>query len=275
MPELAYVDREMWEKIVLNLVSNAFKFTFEGLIEVRLRNAGAHFELTVRDTGIGIPAAELPKLFERFHRVADARGRTHEGSGIGLALVQDLVRCMAGWLKPRASMGKAQPSAFAFRSETIICKRKSDQVSGGRRPRSERSRSSRKPCAGFRTPPLMANTPFGMLLRASKPKASRLSAPRILLVDDSADMRDYLQRLLGDRYDVQVAGDGIAALEAIEKSLPDLVLSDIMMPQLDGLGLLARLRSNPHTSTLPIILVSARAGEELRMRDWRRARMTT
>ena len=106
MSEPAYVDREMWEKIVLNLVSNAFKFTFEGVIEVKLRNSGTHFELTVRDTGTGIPADELPKLFERFHRVAGARGRTYEGSGIGLALVQDLVRLHGGAVAAESTYGE-------------------------------------------------------------------------------------------------------------------------------------------------------------------------
>ena len=88
LAEPVYVDREMWEKIVLNLLSNAFKFTFEGEIAVRMRDAGDAVELTVSDTGIGIPPDELPRMFERFHRVENARGRSHEGSGIGLALVR-------------------------------------------------------------------------------------------------------------------------------------------------------------------------------------------
>ena len=96
LPEKVYVDREMWEKIVLNLLSNAFKFTFEGQIEVSLRCADSAVEMTVRDTGTGIPANEIPKLFERFHRVKGARGRSYEGSGIGLALVQELVHLHGG-----------------------------------------------------------------------------------------------------------------------------------------------------------------------------------
>jgi PAS domain S-box-containing protein len=266
MPELAYVDREMWEKIVLNLVSNAFKFTFEGLIEVRLRNAGAHFELTVRDTGIGIPAHELPKLFERFHRVADARGRTHEGSGIGLALVQDLVRLHGGAVSAESVYGRgatfrvriphgnshlpqAQIGSAVRRTSTAI----------GAQPFLEEALRW-LPDTGADSEHATWDASAG-----EQTEGEPAERARILLVDDSADMRDYLQRLLGDRYDVQVAGDGEAALAAIEKSLPDLVLSDIMMPRLDGLGLLARLRSNRHTSTLPIILLSARAGEESRV----------
>jgi signal transduction histidine kinase len=96
LPEPAFVDPEMWEKVVLNLVSNAFKFTLDGRIAVRLRAEGPHAVLSVADTGLGIPEAELPRLFERFHRVEGAQGRSFEGSGIGLALVQELVRLHGG-----------------------------------------------------------------------------------------------------------------------------------------------------------------------------------
>ena len=94
--EPVFVDRRMWEKVVLNLLSNAFKFTFEGEIEVGVRRTDHAAEVRVRDTGTGIPAEEMPRLFERFHRVENARGRTHEGSGIGLALVQELVKLHGG-----------------------------------------------------------------------------------------------------------------------------------------------------------------------------------
>jgi len=260
MPEPAYVDREMWEKIVLNLVSNAFKFTFEGGVQVRLRNDGAHFELTVRDTGAGIPADELPKVFERFHRVADARGRAHEGSGIGLALVQDLVRLHGGAVEAESVYGEGA----TFRVRIPIGK--------GHLPQAEVG------AASGRAPTAIGAQPFieeGLLwvpdssesddAAGDPPAGEKAARPRLLVVDDNADMRDYLRRLLGERYEVQAAEDGEAALAAIGKRTPDLVLSDIMMPRLDGLGLLARLRSDPRTSALPIILLSARAGEESRV----------
>ncbi len=104
--EQIFVDRGMWEKIVLNLISNAFKFTFEGSIAVSLRDAGDSVELRVRDTGVGIPAEELPRLFDRFHRIENSRSRTHEGSGIGLALVQELVKLHGGFVRVESVLGK-------------------------------------------------------------------------------------------------------------------------------------------------------------------------
>ncbi len=100
----------MWEKIVLNLLSNAVKHTFEGSISVRLRWFGDSVELAIEDTGVGIPHAELPRLFERFHRVKGAKSRTHEGTGIGLALVQELVLLHGGTIRVESEEGKAAPS---------------------------------------------------------------------------------------------------------------------------------------------------------------------
>jgi len=104
--EPVYVDRDMWEKIVLNLLSNAYKFTFAGSIDVSLREHGDRAELKVRDTGTGIPAAEIGRVFERFHRVEGARGRTQEGTGIGLALVQELVKLHGGTIRAASEEGR-------------------------------------------------------------------------------------------------------------------------------------------------------------------------
>jgi signal transduction histidine kinase/DNA-binding response OmpR family regulator/anti-sigma regulatory factor (Ser/Thr protein kinase) len=262
MSEPAYVDREMWEKIVLNLVSNAFKFTFDGVIEVKLRNSGTHFELTVRDTGTGIPADEVPKLFERFHRIAGARSRTYEGSGIGLALVQELVRLHGGTVTAESRYGEGAtfrvriPTGTSHLSQALI---------GSRAPQTSTAIGAQLfveealrwlPDTGTEDERVISEA-------AGEPtEGQEAGRPRVLLVDDNADMRDYMRRLLGTRYDVQVAEDGEAALAAVEKHPPDLVLSDVMMPRLDGLGLLTRIRSNPRINTLPIILLSARAGEE-------------
>ena len=261
--EPAYVDREMWEKIVLNIVSNAFKFTFDGGIAVELRNTGSHFELTVRDTGTGIPADELPKIFERFHRVEGARGRTHEGSGIGLALVQELVGLHGGTVAAESTYGEGT----TFRVGIPLGKGHLPQAQVGSAARQTSTAIGAQsfieealrwlPDAAADDEQVIWDVPAG-----APADAEPAGRPRILLVDDNADMRDYVRRLLATRYDVQTAEDGEEALVAVARRPPDLVLSDIMMPRLDGLGLLTRLRSNPRTSTLPIILLSARAGEE-------------
>jgi len=125
-----YVDRQMWEKIVLNLLSNAFKFTFAGEIAVSLRQRQNKVELTVRDTGIGIPSAELPRLFERFHRVEGARGRTQEGSGIGLALVQELVRLHGGQVQVESIEG--QGTTFTVTIPTGMAHLPSDRIQATR-----------------------------------------------------------------------------------------------------------------------------------------------
>src|SRR5207302_7639675 len=106
LPEPVFVDTEMWEKIVLNLLSNALKHTFEGSITVTLRWCGDCAKLAVKDTGAGIPETELPRLFERFHRVKGAKSRTHEGTGIGLALVQELVSLHSGAVSIESEEGK-------------------------------------------------------------------------------------------------------------------------------------------------------------------------
>src|SRR6202012_5434098 len=94
--EPVYLDHEMWEKVILNLLSNAVKFTFEGSIRVGVSRDETHAVITVTDTGIGVAAAEIPRLFDRFHRVETARARSTEGSGIGLALVKELVGLHGG-----------------------------------------------------------------------------------------------------------------------------------------------------------------------------------
>src|SRR3954447_4858441 len=115
LPAPVHVDRDMWEKIVLNLLSNAFKFTFDGEIEVRLRDTGEGVALSVRDTGVGIAPEDRSRIFERFHRVKVARARTHEGSGIGLALVQELVQMHGGRLDVESQLGAGTTFAIALR----------------------------------------------------------------------------------------------------------------------------------------------------------------
>jgi len=255
LPEPVYVDRDMWEKVVLNLVSNAFKFTLKGGIEVALRAVGRNAELTVRDTGAGIPPEEMPKLFERFHRVEGTPGRTQEGSGIGLALVQELARLHGGEVRAESELGRGTvffvtvPFGKAhLPAEHIGAARPLESPQIGAAPFVEEA---------LRWIP-DAREDGGQ----PQPTAGKGTRPRILLADDNSDMRDYIRRLLSPEYDVTTVADGAAALQAVRRERPDLVLTDVMMPVLDGFGLLRELRADPETRGLPIIMLSARAGEE-------------
>ena len=259
LPEPIYVDREMWEKIVLNLLSNAFKFTFEGEIAVILRPVGDQVELVVRDTGTGIPAAELPKLFERFHRVEGARGRSFEGTGIGLSLVQELVHLQGGAIAVDSTLSQGStfrvrlPMGTAHLANRLIESSAPTAIAAG-------AKSYVQEALGWLP---QENSQDNEALRLPKETDAQFSASaRILLVDDNPDMRNYLSRILSQFYEVELFADGETALAAAYARTPDLVLSDVMMPGMNGFELLRQLRSDPQTREIPILLLSARAGEE-------------
>ena len=263
--EPVHVDRDMWEKIVLNLLSNAFKFTHRGEIAVRVRRVGTRVELAVQDTGAGIPAEELPRVFERFHRVEGARGRTHEGSGIGLALVLELVKLHGGTIEVASEVGVGTTFTVALPLGTahLPADRLRDPRGDGAPVHAAAFVAEAQrwlPDAAEAEPPPAS---------AEGPPASAEVRARIVLADDNADMRDYLRRLLGARWDVEAVADGRAALAAARRRRPDLVVTDVMMPGLDGFGLLAALRSEEATRDLPVLVVSARAGEESRVEGLR------
>ena len=261
LDELIYVDPDMWEKIVLNLVSNAFKFTLSGRIEVELRKSGEQVVLTVRDTGVGIPAEELPRVFERFHRVHVSRGRTQEGSGIGLALVRELVKLHGGTVQVQST--PAEGSVF-----TVSLPRGKGHLPPDRINAARTMASTSLGVAPFVSEALRWLPPADGVdhtFAGTQHETAGEKRFRVLLADDNADMRDYVTRLLSDRYEVDAVADGQAAWIAVQQHIPDLVLSDVMMPLLDGFELLRRIRANPLTQEIAVVLVSARAGEEARI----------
>ncbi|MDF3070072.1 MAG: pleC [Polyangiaceae bacterium] len=267
LPEPVYVDPAQWEKIVLNLVSNAFKFTFEGGVEVALSWHGDHVELHVRDTGTGIPEEELPRVFERFHRVQGAEGRSYEGSGIGLSLVNELARLHGGTVRVESAPGRG--STFTVSVPVGKSHLPPDKVAAGLSPsvNDQALRGQLLEAKRWLKAQTMApSTPPPRLQRLSSPPHSVSgSRGRILVADDNSDMREYIERLLAPHWAVQVVPDGRAALDAARESPPDLVLSDMMMPGMDGVSLLNELRADERTNTIPVILISARAGEEARL----------
>ncbi len=268
LPSLVYVDRDMWEKIMLNLLSNAFKHTFAGRIAVRVYTSGRDAVLEVQDTGVGIEAEQLPRVFDRFHRVSSARSRTHEGTGIGLALVQELVKLHGGTIEVASEVGKG--TTFRVALPLGRAHLPANQVlADDTEPHVERPSSAVNRTAfveeALHWLPAESNGVASEVI-ASPARAPRVAPARILVADDNADMREYVARLLRQRgWQVDVVSDGQAALAAARREAPDLILSDVMMPGLDGFELLRALRADPAMRQLPVILLSARAGEDARV----------
>ena len=271
LAEPVYVDRDMWEKIVLNLVSNAFKFTMEGAIEVSLRSEHSMAVLRVRDTGVGISAEEMPRLFERFHRIQSQQSRTHEGSGIGLALVQELIRLHGGAVCAESRPGEG--TTFLVTLPLGKDHLPVERIGAGSIYAATSSGASPYVEEAMRWLPDEGSTELAVEPLPEQdlppvpfpPREAAEARPRILVADDNADMRQYVTRLLAEHYDVAAVPDGRKALQAAHERRPDLVLADVMMPNLDGLGLVRELRADSSLKTVPIILLSARACEESRV----------
>lgn len=254
------VDRDMWEKIVLNLISNAFKFTLKGFIRVALQREDDHILFTISDSGVGIEKSEQPKIFERFYRAEQTRGRSFEGSGIGLALTQELIKIHAGTIDFQSEIDKG--STFIIKLPIV------NNTTSGTHSDSTGEDNS-------------------MILRISQTALSEVKSwidddgqnsdevvglesnllpkDHILVVEDNKDMRGYIHSILSPKYRVSLANDGLEALEKIAKDPPNLILSDVMMPRLDGFRLIKTLRDNLKTKSMPVILLSARAGEEAKV----------
>jgi len=260
LPEPVYADRALWEKVVLNLLSNALKFTFEGSVRVAVRADGDRALVTVEDTGVGVPARELPRLFERFHRIDAPRARSTEGSGIGLALVKELVGMHGGTIT--ASSVEGAGTAFAV-SLPFGCRHLPDDAlvrEGEAGAEAGESAADAYVLEALRwlpdedrtAPPASAAEPPG-----------RVAPAHVLVVDDNADMREYLARLMrGAGHRVTAVSGGASALEAARTQQFDLVVSDVMMPGVSGLDLVSALRRTPQSADVPVLLLSARAGQE-------------
>ncbi|AUX48835.1 hypothetical protein SOCE26_103770 [Sorangium cellulosum] len=266
LQEPVYVDHEMWEKIVLNLISNAFKFTFEGEIAISLRWGGDHVRLEVRDTGTGIPAEELPRVFERFYRIHGARGRSHEGSGIGLALVRELVKFHRGDVQATSVFGRGSTFTVCIPAGSAHLPAEhtgAERELGMTAMTVQAFVEEASQWVSVDTSP--AAPPQGLPPSADDRRPPAGSAGHVLLVEDNPDMRSYLQHILATRWTVDAVESSEMALSVARERVPDLVLTDVMLPGLDGFGLLAALRADPRTQLVPVVLISARSGEESRV----------
>jgi signal transduction histidine kinase/DNA-binding response OmpR family regulator len=250
--EPVFLDPGLWETVVLNLLSNAFKFTLEGGVAVRVREDAQGAALSVADTGVGIPQEALATLFERFERVPGTAGRSQEGSGIGLALVHELVAEHGGTVEVASTVGEGTTFTvrLPFGRAHLPADRLADGTAGG------------DPLAAAEPYVAEASRWTGMVADGGAATLPAGDRRRVLVADDNADLRAYLERLLAGEFDVTTVADGEAALAAVRRHPPDLLVTDVMMPRLDGLGLVRALRADPRTARLPILMLSARAGQE-------------
>ncbi|MEV0458203.1 SpoIIE family protein phosphatase [Catellatospora methionotrophica] len=258
-----HLDRGMWEKVILNLLSNALKFTFDGSVTVTVRGSGDHAVVEVTDTGIGVAAEEIPRLFERFHRIENARSRSNEGSGIGLALVKELVALHGGTIVADSTEGEGTRFTISI------------PFGSGHLPTAALTTATSAAGPSVAAEPYVQEAlrwapghlsaePVSAAEQATPLLTPQLSRPAsVLIADDNADMRDYLTRLLtAAGYHVSTAVDGRQALAQARATPPELIISDVMMPQLDGMQLLKALRADPRTEAVPVVLLSARAEQE-------------
>lgn len=274
-----FVDPDLWEKIVLNLISNAFKFTFSGSISVRLFETVKGVVLEVKDTGTGIAEKDLPRIFERFYRVEGAKSRTYEGSGIGLSLVSELVKIHGGQIAVSSQLG--QGTTFSVFVPFGIAHLPQEKIVRELAVKPENVFVPATQLRGFIEEARRwgAGTQFesieykGPQLKSSQNEVqfSKVAGDhtyRILLAEDNADMRDYIQHILIDsdkNWVVLTANNGDEALRIANSQHPDLILTDVMMPGLDGFGLLQAIRDDEKLRITPVILLSARAGEEAKV----------
>jgi signal transduction histidine kinase len=239
------LDPAAWERIAVNLVANALKYTLAGRVSVELARDGEDLVLRVTDTGIGIPEEDLDKVFDRFHRVQSDQGRSIEGSGIGLALVADAAHSLGGEVTVSSRLGEG--SVFEVR---VPCHRTSaaSVVTG----------------VGELAPLRALAHDVVPAAREAEPGPEDAAGDRpvVLVVDDNAGIRERIASLLVELGAVRTAVDGVEAWEVLQREPVDLVLTDVMMPRLDGPGLVTRIRSDPVLSTTPVVMLSARAGAE-------------
>jgi signal transduction histidine kinase len=263
------------ETIAANLISNALKFTSPGgTVTVRTEANREMIVFEVEDDGPGIPEDQLERIFERFHQVDGSSSREQGGTGLGLSLARELARLHGGTVTVRSALGLGSifraelprdlGGATALGDRRRKPRRREDQLAQARAD----ALAAREYAVRSLRETLLADVEVPRLARESQrgPQGLRVQAPagapRILFVEDNDDLRNFVAARLSRRYRVETAPDGAAGLEAAQRTHPDLVLSDVMMPGMDGFELCRRLKQDPAFATTPVLLLTARAGSE-------------
>ena len=246
---IAYVDREKMEKVFSNILSNAFKFTPEGgRLEVTMMRKEQHFTVSFRDSGIGIPREKLPRIFDRFYQVEGNDTAAHEGTGIGLDLTKKLIELHKGTIAVESEEGKGTTFTIGIplgnghlRPEEVH-----EEVSGGRQMQ-------------------QATIELTSTERVVKPDLNMVTEgqkPIVLLIEDNADLRNYIKRNVEGYYTILEAVDGEDGWKKSLEHMPDIIVSDVMMPKMDGFELCKRLKTDERTSHIPVIMLTAKSASK-------------
>jgi CheY-like chemotaxis protein/anti-sigma regulatory factor (Ser/Thr protein kinase) len=270
--EPVYVDREALERIVSNLLSNAIKFTpAGGRVSVTVREHDDAVEFSVRDTGAGIPEAEQAAIFDRFAQADDTSTREQEGVGIGLALTRDLVELHGGTIELDSVEGEGT-------TVTVRLPRGADHLPDDQTAAPRQPDEATPPDSSEEKAPSSLDSSTSILDSQSSSPSNRASTPDtprppdekwkndsndqskvVLIVDDNVDVRRYVRSVLTPDFSVIEARTGDEGVAAAREHLPDVILADVMMPEMDGHEMTRRLKSDPETEAIPVIMVTARA----------------
>jgi signal transduction histidine kinase/DNA-binding response OmpR family regulator len=246
-------DRQGLEKIVYNLLSNAHKFTPEGgTITVKVTQpAPDSWQIEVKDNGIGIAPEKLPHIFDRFYQADNALTRSNEGTGIGLALVKELTELLGGTIAVASELGKGTTFTLTFPTRSAAA---------------EGQYTTDKTVSA-----LLEREMEAAIAQVVTNETDTADRSTVLLVEDNADMRQYLELVLTQKgYAVLQAENGRIGLEKARETVPDLIITDVMMPEMDGYELTEKLKNNPITSHIPIMILTAKGRQESKLTGYRK-----
>ncbi len=251
-----YFDADKLEKIVTNLLSNAFKFTPEkGRIEVRVDYTEHDCIIKIKDSGIGIAAERLPVIFDRFYQADQGSNRNFEGTGIGLALVKELVHVLRGRIEVKSELGIG--STFVV---TLPC----DAATWGQQSLNKNDFVGAVAKTTIFEEAIEYPTDSSVLEGVVMGQVG-LDLPILLIVEDNPDLRQYVRGIFGERYQVEEAQDGEEGLRIAFELVPDIVICDLMMPRLNGFGFCQALKTEPRTKHIPVVMLTAKATLEDRL----------
>ncbi|MBC7874771.1 MAG: response regulator, partial [Ferruginibacter sp.] len=243
---IGYTDRDKLEKIVVNLLSNAFRFTAaNGTVSFSVEQDEKRLRFTVQDNGVGMPKEQLDKIFDRFHQVAGTEG----GTGIGLSLAKELLQLHKGQISVQSETGKG--SSF----------RVSIPVTSEFYTQAEMATSSQP----IITAPIVTGNGITSFNEPEEETSPDPSLPLVLIAEDNTDLQQYISDVLRNHFQVQVAGNGKTGLQKATELVPDCIISDVMMPEMDGIEFCKRLKKEPATNHIPVILLTAKAGSSSRI----------